>query len=56
VYYSDGAAGRDLSDAKSSCEVINEGKFTAVAAAKKPDAVPTPSPKAAAATKPGKKK
>jgi hypothetical protein len=30
-YYSDGQAARDVDGAKSSCEIINEGKFTAVA-------------------------
>jgi hypothetical protein len=42
-YYADGEAPRDLDDAKSSCETISEGKFTAIAA-------PKPAATAAAAT------
>lgn len=45
-YYADGDAPRDLDDAKASCEVINEGKFTAIAAPK-PKAVATAAPAAA---------
>ncbi len=49
-YYADGDAPRDLDSAKSSCEIINEGKFTAIA---KPATAAT-STAAAAATAPSK--
>jgi hypothetical protein len=45
-YYSDGPTGRDVDDAKSSCEVINEGKFTALA---QPKPLASDPPKHAAA-------
>lgn len=49
-YYSDGDAPRDLDDSKASCETLNEGKFTALAAPKPPPAAtPTPAPTQAAA-------
>jgi hypothetical protein len=51
VYYSDGDAPRDLDDAKSACETINEGKFTAIAAPKTAQATPAPNPAPKAAPK-----
>jgi hypothetical protein len=59
-YYSDGQAARDVDAAKSSCEIINEGKFTAVAApaapsgttAKAAPAATTPKPKPIGPSKP----
>ncbi len=52
-YYADGDAPRDLDSAKSSCEIISEGKFTAVA---KPPAPPAATAAATAATKPASTK
>jgi hypothetical protein len=55
-YYSDGDAPRDLDSAKSSCEILNEGKFTAIAkppaAASATAATATATPRPATPTKP----
>jgi hypothetical protein len=58
-YYSDGEAARDVDGAKSSCEIINEGKFTAIAApapsaatAKSTPPPAAPKPKATSSAKP----
>jgi hypothetical protein len=58
-YYSDGEAARDVDGAKSSCEIINEGKFTALAAPASSAAAPAhtaaasaPKPKPAGSAKP----
>jgi hypothetical protein len=51
-YYADGDAPRDLDSAKSSCEVLNEGKFTAIATATPPKAANDPPSPAAKTAKP----
>jgi hypothetical protein len=53
AYYAGGAAPRDLDDAKSSCETISEGKFTAVAAPKPTATASATGVAAAAPAKPG---
>jgi hypothetical protein len=56
-YYADGDAPRDLDSAKSSCQILNEGKFTAIAKPPPPPvAAATATSKGAAPPKPATKK